>query len=231
MKTEKILFGIFAIIGALIIFGGFKVQESNTEFLEIAQTTMAEITDIDVYHDSDGDSNHTVYVEFNVENKEYSGILNEYNSGMYIGKEVTVYYDPQNPNNFKSSGSKYAGYLVSGFGLIFFLVGAIPLGVMAKKSNNSKKLKETGTLIEAEIDSVYLNRNYTVNGRHPYRLSAHAQLPNSEKIYTFESENVWGNLQAVIDTHKIEKVNVYIDLDNPKKYCVDLDEIKSYIGN
>ena len=78
---------------------------------------------------------------------------------------------------------------------------------------------------------MYLNTNYRVNGRHPYRLSAHALLPNSEKIYTFESENVWGNLQAVIDAHKIEKVNVYIDLDNPKKYCVDLDEIKSYIGN
>lgn len=231
MKTEKLLFSIFGIIGALIIFGGFKLQESNTKFLEIAQTTMAEITDIDVYYDSDGDSHHTVFVEFDVDNKEYFGTLNEYNSGMYIGKEVNIYYDPQNPNIFKGSSSKYAGYLLSGFGAIFFLVGAIPLGVMAKKSSNSKKLKQTGTLIEAKIDDVYLNTNYRINGRHPYRLSAHAQLPNSEKIYTFESENVWGNLQAVIDTHKIEKVNVYIDLDNPKKYCVDLDEIKSHIGN
>ena len=231
MKTEKLIFGIFAIVGALIILGGFKLQDVTTKFLEIAQTTNAQITDIDVYHDSDGDSHHTIYVEFDVDNKEYAGTLNEYNSGMYIGKEITVYYDPQNPNNFKSSGSKYAGYFVSGFGAIFFLVGIIPLGVMAKKSSNSKKLKETGTLIEAQIDNVYLNTNYTVNGRHPYRLSAHAQLPNSEKIYTFESENVWGNLQAVIDTHKFEKVNVYINLDNPKKYYVDLEEIKSYIGN
>lgn len=231
MKTEKLLFGIFAIIGALIILGGFKLQEVTTEFLEIAQTTTAQITDIDVYHDSDGDSHHTVFVEFDVDNKEYSGTLNEYNSGMYIGKDITVYYDPQNPNNFKSSSSKFSGYLLSGFGAIFFLVGIIPLGLGIKKSGNAKKLKESGFLIEAQIEKVYLNTNYTVNGRHPYRLSAHAQLPNSEKIYTFESENVWGNLQAVIDTHHIEKVNVYVDLDNPKKYCIDLEEIKSYIGN
>lgn len=231
MKTEKLLFGIFAIVGALIIFGGFKLQESNTKFLEIAQIANAEITDIDIYHDSDGDSHHTVFVEFDVDNREYSGTLGQYDSSMYVGKEVTVYYDPQNPNHFKGSSSKYSGYLLSGFGGIFFLVGIIPLGLGIKKSSNSKKLKETGTLIEAQIDNVYLNTNYRVNGRHPYRLSAHAQLPNSEKIYTFESENVWGNLQAVIDTHQIEKVNVYVDLDNPKKYCVDLEEIKSYIGN
>ena len=231
MKTEKILFGIFAIIGTLIILAGFKVQEISAEFIANSQVTNAQITDIDAYRDSDGDYHHNVLVEFNIDNNEYSGTLNEYNSGMYIGKEVPVYYDPQNPNNFRGSGAKYAGYFVCGFGTIFFLVGAIPLGVMAKKSINYKKLKETGTLIEAEIDNIYLNRNYTVNGRHPYRLSAHAQLPNSEKIYTFESENVWGNLQAIIDTHQIEKVDVYIDLNNPKKYCVDLDEIKSYIGN
>lgn len=229
--TEKLLFGIFAIVGALIIFGGFKIQESNTEFLEIAQSTSAIITDIDVYHDSDGDSRHTVYVEFNVDNTEYSGTLNEYNSSMYTGKEVTVYYDPQNPNNFKSSSSKYDGYFVCGFGLIFLLVGTIPLIFGIKKSSTSKKLKQTGTLIEAQIDKVYLNTNYAVNGRHPYKLSAHAILPNSEKVYTFESENVWGNLQVVVDTHHIEKVNVYIDLANPKKYYVDLEEIKSYMGN
>ena len=231
MKTEKLIFGIFAIVGALIILGGFKLQDVNTKFLEIAQTTSAQITDIDVYHDSDGDSHHTVYVEFDVDNKEYAGTLNEYNSGMYIGEKITVYYDPQNPNNFKSSGIKYVGYIVSAFGSIFFLIGIIPIGLGIKKSSNSKKLKESGFLIEAQIDKVYFNKNYAVNGRHPYRLSAHAQLPNSEKIYTFESENVWGNLQAVIDTHKFEKVNVYINLDNPKKYYVDLEEIKSYIGN
>ena len=231
MKAEKIIFSIFAIVGALIILGGFVVQQEITDYLKTAQTTTAEITDIDVYRDSDGDYNYNVFVEFDIANNKYSGRLNEYSSNMYIGKEVDIFYDPQNPNDFKGSGLKYFGVFVSGFGTLFFLIGIIPICVGIKKSKNFQKLKETGTLVEATIDEIFLNRNYNINGRHPYRLRAHAQLPNSEKIYTFESENVWGSLQAIIDTHHFEKVNVYVDLDNPKKYYVDLEEIKSYIGN
>lgn len=59
-KTEKIVFGLFALIGAILIIVGIIMQKNNSEFLETAESTNAEITDIATSHDSDGDVHHSV---------------------------------------------------------------------------------------------------------------------------------------------------------------------------
>lgn len=134
MKSGKFTYAIFALIGALIVFLGIKLHQSNVKFLETAQTTTAEIVDIDVEYDYEGESDYTVYVEFVVDNQKYDGTLNQYDSTMFVGKEVTVYYDPANPENFKGSATKFTGYLLIGFGAIFTLVGVIPMFTSSKSS-------------------------------------------------------------------------------------------------
>lgn len=230
-KQLKIFFSIFALAGAIVIIVGIFLQKNNAEFLETAETTTAEITHMDRSHDSDGDVNYSVFVEFEVDGKTYEGNLGQYDSSMYVGKEVTVYYNPENPHNFKGSSAGFVGYFLIVFGAIFFLVGVMPLFKGNKNSKKIELLKQTGTLINAEIDNIYLDTSYRVNGRCGYKLSAHATLPNSDKIYTFESNRVFSNIKAVVETHSITTVPVYIDLNDPANYHVDLSEIKSYLGN
>ena len=230
-KTEKIVFGLFALIGAILIIVGIIMQKNNSEFLETAESTNAEITDIATSHDSDGDVHHSVFVKFEVDGETYEGQLGQYDSGMYVGKEVTVYYNPDNPHNFKGSNSGFVGYFMIIFASIFFLIGIIPLFLSGKKSKKNNAIKQTGTLINAEIDNVFLDTSYRVNGRCGYKLTAHATLPNSDKIYTFESNRTWSNIKAAIETHSITTVPVYVDLNDTTQYYVDLEQITSYLGN
>ena len=61
---EKLVFFIFALVGAGLIVGGAFFISSNNKFKETAVQTQAEIIHIDTDYDSDGETSHTVYVEF-----------------------------------------------------------------------------------------------------------------------------------------------------------------------
>lgn len=74
-----------------------------------AEKTTAEISEIDSYYSGSsrlGSKKHyNVIVEYVVDGEVYERTLNEYNSGMYEGKEIEIYYNPDNPSEIKT-GSK-----------------------------------------------------------------------------------------------------------------------------
>ena len=127
MKLENLFWGVFVIFGIFFAFMGTKIQEDNVKFLETAKSTSAKITDIDAHHTSNN-TEYIVYVEFTVDEQIYSGNLNgEWNTTMSVGKDVTIFYDPTDPNNFRGPSTNFVGYIFMGFGAVAALAGAIPI--------------------------------------------------------------------------------------------------------
>lgn len=221
---------IFIAVGLLIIILGIYFNIEASKFMKNAIKTTAEITKITTSHDSDGDVSHSVQVIFYVDNKEFGGTLGYYSSDMYEGKIINIYYEPQNPNNFRSDNSNMANFILIPFGIIFFFVGCFILcpGI---KSISLKKLKEYGRRIDAKIDDVSLNTNYSVNGYHPYIIDCSYFSEIEDKVYSFTSQNVWTNIQPIIDAKNITTIPVYIDENDSSKYFVDISIFDDYIGN
>lgn len=235
MRNEKaiiwILSTVFMFIGLAVIALGIYLFVDNRAFMEGAEKTEAIITQIDTRQDSDGDEHHTVYVEFEVDGRSYSGDLGFYTSSMRRGKAVTVYYDPDDPGYFRGSGSSFLGIFVSAFGLVFILIGGGIIFAMLLKKKRAKRLLETGRRVDATIDCVRYNRSYTVNGRHPYVLDLTYVDPATGKYYTFTSENIWFNVEAVLQTTSIATLSVYIDEQNSRRYYVDIEPLTSLLAN
>ena len=129
-----IIFPIFLlIVGIGLILLGIKQRQSNLKFIETATEGEAIITKIDEEYQSSTESYfHTAYVEYNVGNQMYSKKLPEYNSMMYVGKKVRIYYNPDNPSEFRTP--KYSYYIEIIVGAIFtFLAIAVIISIILGK--------------------------------------------------------------------------------------------------
>lgn len=108
MKTINIFLFIgflFFIIGIIFFAVGSAILISGNSFMKNAEKTTAEISEIDSYYSGSsrlGSKKHyNVIVEYVVDGEVYERTLNEYNSGMYEGKEIEIYYNPIIPRKLK----------------------------------------------------------------------------------------------------------------------------------
>jgi len=230
-RSEWIVSVIFAIVGLAMIALSICVYFDNRTFMEGAEKTEATITQIATRRDSDGDVHHTVYVEFEVDGETYDGALGYYASSMRRGQSVTVYYDPDDPWSFRSQGSSFISIFLLAMGLILFLVGGGLIFRILRKKKRARVLLETGRRVDATIDCVRLNLNYRVNRRHPYVLDLTYVDPATGKVFTFVSDNIWFNVEAVLQNNPITTLSVYIDDQDSRKYYVDLDPLVACLGN
>lgn len=124
--------------------------------------------------------------------------------------------------------TKIVPFQINGF--IFGLV-SLPLLIVgfvfsAKNSEKRKeKLKQNGTLVYARINDVIINYSIAINGRHPYQIICEYTSLEDGKIYMFKSEYIWFNPQIKIEENHIDKLPVYYDSHNIKKYYIDVSEI------
>lgn len=133
---------IFAVAGIGILIGAFVLKQSKDEFMASALSTTGTIESIETYtkRDADGDLRtcHDVYVGYETENGEqYSGIEYGYFvTGMKQGDEVTVFYDPDNPNHIMSSeGSTFGVILMLIMGSAFAAIGVLIIVLHFKNSD------------------------------------------------------------------------------------------------
>ena len=127
---------VFALIGTILLIAGIFIIASHSNFKKTAIKTQAKIVYITSHRHSDGDVDHSVYVEFKVDDKIYSGNLGFYSSNMKTGKYVDIYYNPSNPSDFKSSSIGILGIIFIGLGTIFYLVS---LREILKPTTHNKK--------------------------------------------------------------------------------------------
>lgn len=221
----------FFIIGVVFAAIGVMMHVHNTNFKENALTTNGTIIDIRTYTDSDGDTSHDVFVEYYVDGVLYDGELNYYTSSMEEGDSVKIYYDPNNPGDFIGEDSTVGLIIFVIIGSVFALIG---IGFVASAIITKSKRKRVlgyNFIVQANISGFNFNKNVTINGVHPYILTATIISPYDGLIYTFKSESIMTDLTPILQAYNIKTVPVYVNPQNYKEYYVDIDFFKRYLGN
>jgi hypothetical protein len=228
MKALKIIKYIFTIIGLGMLTGAFFIYKNTSKFLETAVTTQGTVVELVESRSSSSSDNSIMYspvVNFidkkGVEVKVYSSTSS--NPPSYnVGEKVEVLYAPETPQDAKIKGffSLWGGATILGIlGGIFFTIGGAMFIFDKRKNNMLTHLKQNGTRIESDFQSVGLNTSLAVNGRNPFQIVSQWQNPATSKLHLFTSDNIWFDPTDFIKT---DKIKVLIDRNDPKKYHVDL---------
>ena len=93
--------------------------------------------------------------------------------------------------------------------------------IAIKQRKKKEYLMQHGKRVMAEVTGGSRNLNYTVNGRHPWKLECIYEVIFSGEIYLFSSGNVWMDPELYIG----QQVSVYVEGENYKKYYVDVDSL------
>lgn len=217
--------GVFLFVGIVLSGAGIFISIAGQRFRERAEEITAVITDISAYRDSDGDLHHDVLVEYTVGGKLYEGVeLNYYSSSMRDGQEITVLCDPDDPMHIQSEkGQIFLCVLLTGMGILFVVIGLIPIVVIRQKAVRKKKLRETGRRLYAAVEEIVQNTSYSVNGRHPYLIYCIYRDDYADKVYRFRSGNVWTDPASVL--HPEDLIPVYVDERDYQHYYVDAESV------
>lgn len=115
--------------------------------------------------------------------------------------------------------------IFSGVGLIFALVGAIPLAKIRKREKLEKWLIANGRTIWGKVSYVEENRSVTVNGRHPYYIYVEYEDEGIvTTLYKFKSAPVWFNVRNI---EPGSEIRVYVDKQDMSKHVVDVNSVRS----
>ena len=223
-NTLLILGSLFFFIGLVFIVVSLCVWRADVKFFKTAVPTSAEIVDIQSYRDSDGDLSHEVFVSYTADGMSYDYVrMNEYSSGMYIGKMIEVYYNPTDPGKVKTkSGSIILILIFLVLGSVFAIIGGcILLGQI--KVRKKCKLKDTGSCIRLPITQI-ITTNVTVNG-----VPGHVVICGNSDGFdgeqsTYRSEPCYRWITEYMKPGDL--VAVYYDSADPSKYFVDINDVQ-----
>ena len=126
-----LVFGLVAfIVGCVFLYKGVSKKEDR-----IYTTAVIAGIDRDYSFDSE-DVEYIVYVTHEYDGQIVVGRLNSYNSTMYIGKELEVYFYEDNIHYLYEEGGEIIGAIASMIlGIAFFTVGIF---ILKDNSYNSK---------------------------------------------------------------------------------------------
>lgn len=127
-KKKASLNWIFTIIGIVLIVVGSVWLAKAENFKKNAVQTQAAITEIDIFEDSDGDTQYNVLVEFRADDAKIEDSLGYHVSGMKKGQTVEIFYNPDDPHDFKSASEDIWIFVVLiVLGVPFLLFGCFPV--------------------------------------------------------------------------------------------------------
>lgn len=225
-KIESLVFKIFLIIGIIMVIVGATIFVWFINVKNNSIETKAVITDVDRYYSSSGGNRRAaIYIQYFVEGKEYNTVVHYYVSGMQRDDEITVYCDKNNPKKVYTNGIIIAPSIISLLGIVFFLVGLIPIVLIGKKKKLRANLIESGRKIYADISEIAVNWTYSANRRHPFNIICQWNDTSSGIVYLFKSNNIWFDPENIIEEQNIKQLPVYIDENDYKKYYVEIDGI------
>jgi Protein of unknown function (DUF3592) len=223
MRTYNLLKYIFALLGAALLLGAFFSYQNTSNFIEEAVEIQGTVTDLS-YSRSDDSISYYPVVEFQTANGrsvEFQSSSGSNPAPYDIGESVSVLYRVGEPISARLNGffSLWGLPLILAImGGVFFLIGALMILVPLIRQGRGVKLRESGQLVVARVQSVEKNKGLVMNGQSPFRIVTQWQDPATATLHVFRSENLWFDPTDHIPG---ESINVYIRPDNPKRYWVD----------
>ena len=235
-KQSKKAFIILVIIGAALLIGSVAVYINSANFAKTAQETTATITRIETEYDTDSDGDttitHIVFVKFEVAGKEYSGKLDFYSAGMREGGKVTILYDPDNPQKFRSkSGSKSATIIMAIMGIVVLFAGFISIFNPGRGRKNKRKdfLMQNGKKVLANVTDIVQGK-VIVNNRQSLNIICEYYDETGANTYQFKSENLWLDTPLFYENRIYPQIAVYVDNNKWDKYYVDSESWLNELG-
>ncbi len=137
--TNTLLIGIVVfIIGIVALTIGIVSENKAENYIE----TNAVITDIEVYYSGNNSYSYIVHINYMVDEKEFNTTLKYYDSSFYVGKEIVIKYNQDNPYEVTATG---VGIKILNFGVggMFMLIGIVLLVISinnaVKRSDKNNK--------------------------------------------------------------------------------------------
>ena len=112
-------------------------------------------------------------------------------------------------------------------GLVFTCIGGGLIGYGWWIRKKEAYLKQHGFLVQAVFQQVELNEALEVNGSNPFRIVAQWHDARKNEVFIFRSANLWFDPSAFI---KSKSIPVYIDLNKPSRYHVDVSFLPKLRG-
>lgn len=147
-----------------------------------------------------------------------------------LGEEVKLWYMPNKPDDVVLSGidSWLFPVIFGAFSVIFAGIGYGGLIGIWRKNRNKEKLKESGQTILADVVDVRFNASLRIGGKSPWVIVAQYFDAHSQKVYTYESDNIWYNPSPFLTLG--QKIKVRVEPQNYAIYEVDISFLPS-MGN
>ncbi|MDR2693737.1 MAG: DUF3592 domain-containing protein [Chitinispirillales bacterium] len=220
-----LIFGLGGL--GFIVFSVYRIPiDSEFKKNEVAHT--ATVTDVEYIrasrHSEDGDT-YTLRVKYVVDNKVYYGVIST-GSEYSVGNSIAIYYNRNNPSDYRSSGYYGAGFMFLVLGLVFFLVGTILVISGIRKRSEEKELLRMRHIIRAEFERVEQDESAFVNSRHPFIIHCKWTDGNTGAPRLFQSRSIWPDPAGIIEERRITTFPVYTDPKDPKRYYVSLEELE-----
>ena len=224
MNVLDIIKYVFMLLGIGMLAGSLFLYDETRSFLSEAASTEGRVVNF-LQSYSDHGVTYAPVVHFVNRNNKIIVFVSSTaaNPPAYAkGEKVEVLYFPAKPQDARINSffSLWGGSVILGvMGAIFFLIGAGVTLVPILKKRQAEYLKEHGRPIETEFKSVRVNNAVFVNGRNPFRVLTQWKEPSSSQVSLFESNDIWYDPSEHI---KSQRIRVFLDKNNPKKYYVDL---------
>lgn len=217
-KNLKIIPKIFIFVGLCFFIISLSFFIYQQQFIKNGEKTIGTIIQLDYYKTNNNHIDYLVIVEYIVNNQQYKTRLNSYNSTMYEGQQIELYYLSNNPHKILTNNILLI--------LIFFIVSLVLFTIaffiefkFYKIKLKNKRLKTYGMIINAKITKIDINYNVKINNLYPYKISAIYEEDN--KIYNFISHNIWNyNFIDYLINNNIEYINIYVNPKNFKDYLI-----------
>lgn len=121
------------------------------------------------------------------------------------------------------SGLELGGYIFLLIGAIFFLIGLIPLLVIARGKKKKNYLLANGRVLHAVVNEITWNTNIYVNGQNPYIIYCSYTDEDKNVIYRFKSGNLWTDPGLVFEPGS--NIDVYVDANDYSNYYVNAEQV------
>lgn len=236
MKSNAIVyvfvaaFSILPLTGIGMLIGAFSSYRNTSSFVKEASKAEGTVVDI-VLVDMGVNTRRTSsvykptihFINHEGEKVEFTSSVGTNPPSYSKGQKVEILYRPTEPqnatiNDFVSLWSD--SFILAAMGGGFFIIGMIVMSIpLVFVERNNKYLEKSGVPIQTKFQSVEVNTSLSVNGVHPFVVLTQWQHPSTSELHIFRSNDLWFDPSDFI---KSERITVFIEENNPKKYYVDL---------